>query len=123
MRLFLIFFISISTVGFSQDDGLVYFAEVEPQFPGGERAMSEWLQRNIKYPIEAYEANEQGMVYVQFIVYKTGELSDFKIIRGVSDSIDAEALRVVKKMPNWIPGTVRGTKVSVRYTLPISFKL
>jgi protein TonB len=99
------------------------FAEVEPTFPGGEGAMMTWIQSNIEYPQLAVEMGEQGIVYVQFVVNKDGSIEQVKIMRGVSDALDDEAKRVVKKMPKWTPGEQAGKKVRVRYTLPIHFRL
>lgn len=99
------------------------FAEVEPTFPGGEGAMMQWIQENIVYPQLSIEMQEQGIVYTQFVVSKTGKIESVKIIRGVSDALDAEAKRIVRKMPRWTPGEQAGKKVNVRYTLPIHFRL
>lgn len=99
------------------------FAEVEPTFPGGEAAMMSWIQENIEYPQLAVEMGEQGKVFVQFVVNKDGSIQDVKVLRGVSDALDGEAKRVVRKMPKWTPGEQAGKKVRVRYTLPIQFRL
>lgn len=99
------------------------FAEVEPTFPGGEGAMMQWIQENIVYPQLSIEMQEQGIVYTQFVVSKTGKIESVKIIRGVSDALDTEAKRIVRKMPKWTPGEQAGKKVNVRYTLPIHFRL
>lgn len=99
------------------------FAENDPQFPGGDDSMRIYIQENISYPEEARKLGEQGVVYVQFIVEKDGSLSNVKVVRGVSESLDAESVRVVKSMPNWIPGEQDGKKVRVRFTLPISYRL
>ena len=99
------------------------FAEVEPSFPGGEAEMMKFIQEEVVYPELSREMGEQGMVYVKFVVGKDGKIGDVKIVKGVSDALDAEAKRVVKKMPRWTPGEQAGKPVSVRYTLPISFRL
>lgn len=99
------------------------FAEVEPTFPGGEGAMMTWIQEHIEYPQLAVEMGEQGIVYVQFVVNKDGSIEQVKIMRGVSDALDDEAKRVVRRMPKWTPGEQAGKKVRVRYTLPIHFRL
>jgi protein TonB len=105
------------------EEPIADFAEVEPTFPGGEGAMMTWIQENIEYPQIAVEMGEQGIVYVQFVVNKDGSIEQVKIMRGVSDALDDEAKRVVKKMPKWTPGEQAGKKVRVRYTLPIHFRL
>jgi protein TonB len=97
--------------------------EIEPSFPGGDEAMAKWIQNRVNYPSEALEMGEQGVVYVKFTVNKDGSIGDAKIRKSVSESLDKEALRVVKMMPKWIPGEQDGKKVRVSFTLPISFKL
>ena len=99
------------------------FAEVEPAFPGGESAMMEWIQQNIEYPQLAVEMGEQGIVYCQFVVNRDGSIEQVRIVRGVSDSLDDEARKIVKKMPKWTPGEQAGKKVRCRFTLPIHFRL
>jgi len=106
-----------------EEEPIADFAEVEPTFPGGESAMMTWIQEHIEYPQLAVEMGEQGIVYVQFVVNKDGSIEKVKIMRGVSDALDDEAKRVVKKMPKWTPGEQAGKKVRVRYTLPIHFRL
>jgi periplasmic protein TonB len=104
-------------------EAVVDFAELEPAFPGGEGAMMTWIQEHIEYPQLAIEMGEQGIVYVQFVVNKDGSIEQVKTLRGVSDALDSEAKRVVKRMPKWTPGEQAGKKVRVRYTLPIHFRL
>jgi len=105
------------------EEKIIDFAEVEPSFPGGEAAMVEWINKNVEYPQLAIELGEQGIVYVQFVVNKNGSIEQTKVLRGVSDALDAEARRVVRKMPKWIPGEQAGKKVRVRFTLPVHFRL
>jgi TonB family protein len=93
------------------------------EFPGGQQAMMEFLVKNIQYPKEASEKNIQGKVYVQFIVSSTGVIGDVKVARGIDPSLDAEAVRVVKLMPNWTAAEKGGKKVASQMTLPIMFKL
>ena len=97
--------------------------EEQPSFPGGQSALMQWLSDNIKYPVIAAENGVQGRVIVQFVVSKTGSISDVKVVRGVDPSLDREAVRVVSQMPKWTPGRQNGTTVNVRYTLPVTFRL
>lgn len=97
--------------------------EEQPSFPGGPAAMMQWLKDNIKYPVVAAENGIEGRVIVQFVVSKTGSISDVRVARGVDPSLDREAIRVVSSMPKWTPGKQNGTTVNVRYTLPVTFKL
>ena len=101
------------------------FTHVEqpPQFPGGERAMLEWLGKNIKYPIIAQEQGIKGTVVIRFVVGKSGEVGSVEVMRGVDPSLDKEAMRVVKSMPKWSPGRQNGNPVLVYFTLPVRFVL
>ena len=103
----------------------VIFQVVEqmPEFPGGMQKAMEFLGKNIKYPVAAQEAKIEGRVIVQFVVGRDGSVSDAKVMRGVNPELDAEAVRVVSIMPNWIPGKQRGKAVAVKYTMPIMFRL
>ena len=97
--------------------------EQMPSFPGGMKAMMDYLARNIRYPANAKNDLIEGRVILQFIVDKKGRLSDVKVARSVEPSLDAEAVRVVKSMPRWNPGIEKGKAVKVRYTLPVTFRL
>ncbi|MDE6769479.1 MAG: M56 family metallopeptidase [Muribaculaceae bacterium] len=98
-------------------------AEVLPEPPGGMSGLMQYLNQNVRYPEEAFLANEQGRVIVKFIVEADGSISDPRLVHGVSPSLDQEALRVVKTMPKWTPAKVNGKPVASWFNLPISFKL
>jgi TonB family C-terminal domain len=108
-----------------EDEQPVSIAMVEqkPEFPGGEAAMYKWLGDNIVYPSAASEEGVQGRVVVEFVVGKDGSISNVKVVRPRHPALDKEALRVVKAMPNWLPGRNNGQPVKVTYTLPVTFKL
>jgi TonB family protein len=97
--------------------------EQMPQFPGGPSALMQFLSQNVKYPAEAHKAGVQGRVIASFVVEKDGSISEARIARSVHPSLDAEALRVIGSMPNWMPGKQNGEPVRVKYTVPITFKL
>ena len=97
--------------------------EQMPEFPGGVEAMMKFLQENVSYPEAAYKAGVQGRVIVQFIVDTEGRVTNTKIVKKVSDELDAEAIRVVGTMPRWKPGMQNGEPVRVMYTMPITFRL
>ena len=97
--------------------------ETMPYFPGGQVLMLKYLADNIKYPASAVKAKKQGRVIVGFIVQKDGSITHAKIVRSIDPELDAEALRVVKGMPKWTPGTQLGKPVSVKYALPVKFSL
>ena len=97
--------------------------ETMPQFPGGQGVMMKYLAANIKYPASAVKAKKQGRVIVAFVIQKDGSVTNARIVRSVDPELDAEALRIVKAMPNWTPGTQDGKPVNVRYTIPVVFSL
>ena len=107
----------------STDDDVYDVVEKMPEFPGGMAELMKYLNSNIKYPVEAHKAGIQGRVVVSFVVNKDGTVKDAKIVRSVDKSIDAEALRVISAMPKWQPGYQDGKAVSVRYTVPVTFRL
>lgn len=107
----------------SNGNELFVVVEVQPQYPGGNEAMNKFISENLQYPKIAQENGIQGRVITQFIVEKDGSLSDIQIVRGVDPSLDKEAIRLIGSMPAWIPGTQRGNKVRVKYTLPVVFRL
>lgn len=94
-----------------------------PEFPGGEAAMNQFINRTIRYPVIAQENGIQGRVVVQFVVNTDGKIVDVEVVRGVEESLDKEAVRVVKAMPPWNPGRQGGKNVRVKYTLPIRFRI
>lgn len=105
------------------DEEILDFTDVEPQYPGGPDEMALFLQSNIVYPEYAREHNEQGVVYVQFVVNTDGSIVNVVVLKGVSSALDEEAVRVIKLMPNWIPGEQKGKPVRVRYVIPINFMI
>jgi protein TonB len=131
MRLFgyLIVFASLFAVNnaysfYMPTDTNVYdMPEQMPQYPGGADAMEHFIGDNIKYPPSAKEKNIQGKVYVQFVVEKDGSVTHVKVRRGAHEVLNKEAVRVIKMMPKWKPGSMRGKAVRVRYTIPITFAL
>lgn len=105
------------------DDAVLSIAEVMPEFPGGMDAMKTFISKNIQYPSDALEAAISGKVFVSFVVEKEGQLSEVKVLRNLYPSLDKEALRVVKSMPNWKPGMQNGKPVRVKFNLPVFFQL
>ena len=94
-----------------------------PQFQGGPNGLNQYLQWNVKYPIEAQKKGIEGLVFINFVVEKDGRVNLVKLVRSVDYFLDREALRVVKAMPKWIPGKLNGEVVRVSFTMPINFKL
>jgi TonB family protein len=98
---------------------------VMPEYPGGIPALMSYLTNTVKYPEAARTAKVEGKVFVEFVVEKDGSITNIKDAKPEAgkDLIITEAMRAVKSMPNWNPGTVNGKKAAVKYTLPIVFKL
>ena len=135
------------------DDPVFEVTEEPAQYPGGQAALMQFLAQNIRYPKIAAENGVQGRVLVQFVVEKDGSLSNFAVVKksgdtitknaqsGITvnalgsateeskvpqeafDALNAEAVRVLREMPKWIPAKQRGQEVRMRYTLPITFRL
>lgn len=97
--------------------------EQQPEFPGGPQALMGFLAKSIRYPKDAALKGIQGRVIVQFVIKKDGSVTDAVVARSVDPELDAEALRVINAMPAWTPGMQKGQPVSVRYTMPITFRL
>jgi len=97
--------------------------EVQPEFPGGEKARQKYLANNIQYPAIAQKNNIEGIVYVSFIIETDGTLTDIKIIKGIGAGCDEEVVRVIKNMPKWKPGKQNGKTVRVKINMPVKFSL
>jgi len=95
----------------------------KPQFPGGERMLSQYLLKSITYPQEAIKKRIQGKVYAEFTVEIDGSISGVKIYRGIGGGCDKETIRVIKDMPKWIPAEQKGKKIKVKQALPVQFYL
>ena len=104
-------------------DKVYEVCEQMPIFEGGDAALMKYLTDSVKYPELAKKHGVQGRVVIGFIVEKDGSLTDVKVLRHVDIALDAEALRVVKGMPKWIPGCQDEQLVRVRYNVPVSFRL
>ena len=94
--------------------------EIPPQFPGGDKALMEFLKKEVRQPDEAKDV--KGRVVIGITVETSGELTHFKVVRSVHPALDKEALRVAKMMPKWIPGRICGKLVAVKYNLVVKFK-
>jgi protein TonB len=106
-----------------EEDPVFLAVENQPEFPGGLDSLNNFIARNVRYPPKARELGIEGKVYVVFVVEKDGSITNIKILRGVGQSCDEEAKRVVRLMPNFIPGKQNGRLVRVQYIIPINFKL
>ena len=104
-------------------NGSFVIVENQPEYPGGMGELMRFLQKNLRYPAAAQQARVQGKVIVEFLVGTDGSISDIKVKHSVCPELDAEAMRVIGLMPKWIPGEQLGKAVSVRYEMPIEFRL
>jgi len=94
-----------------------------PEFPGGKDQMNEFLTKNTRYPRSAVKDDIKGTVLVSFVVLESGKIDKIEIKQSIREDLDNEAIRVIKKMPNWNPGMVKGVPVKVRFTVPFIFDM
>ena len=104
-------------------NGVYQIVEEMPQFPGGEKALMEYIAKNLTYPQEARDKGVEGRVFIGMVIEKDGSVSNVKVLRGISQECDAEAVRVISSLPKWKPGKMKGEPVQVSYQIPINFKL
>jgi protein TonB len=97
----------------------VEVAEIMPQYPGGVQALLSFLKKNIHSP--NIEEGEDISVKIEFVVNYDGTLENFIVIKSGGDIFDTEVLRVLRKMPLWIPGKSKGKNITVHYTVPVKF--
>lgn len=116
----------------SDDSGIIeekkeskVFISVEqmPVFGTGMNDLLAYLSKEIKYPAIARQNDITGTVVIQFVIDRNGNVTQVQLVKGIGGGCDQEALRVIKGMPAWTPGKQQGRPVSVRYTLPVKFKL
>lgn len=94
-----------------------------PKFPTGQRGLQKYLLEEAQFPAEARRSGAVGEVVVGFTVEANGVITGVRVLRSVSKELDAEAVRVVKNMPDWKPGKKNGKKVRTELTIPINFKV
>lgn len=104
-----------------REDGVYFVVDQMPVFKGGQEALGKFFSDTMKYPLGASVQGISGRVIVSFVVQKSGETTDHKIVRSIHSLLDNEALRVVKMMPKWIPGKKDGKTVPVLMNIPIKF--
>jgi protein TonB len=88
-------------------------------FPGGQVALTEYIAKNFNWTHG--QLTVQGSVFVEFLVDVDGKIKDAKVLKGLCESCDKEALRLVKSMPSWIPASMNGNKVEMKFVLPVKF--
>ncbi len=97
--------------------------EEMPEFPGGKDAMASWITANLKYPSEAVKAKIAGKVLVNFEVSSKGKVENVQVIKSINPLLDAEAVRLIKSMPDWKPAMQSGKPVDVQFRVPVEFNL
>jgi len=108
-----------------RDEHILCYLVLEkvPAYPGGDDKLVEYLSKNIIYPKEAVAKKIQGRVICKFMVNEDGSITNIEVIRSVDPLLDAEAIRVIKTLPKFVPGTQHDKPVGVYFTLPITFSL
>lgn len=99
------------------------YVDVQPQFPGGERGLVNFINKTREYPYDAYEAGIEGRVLCSFIINIDGSVSNITVLRGSNELLNREAVRVISEMPKWKAGKMGNKSVPVLYFLPIAFRL
>ncbi|MBP5455757.1 MAG: energy transducer TonB [Paludibacteraceae bacterium] len=107
----------------SVDEDIRLQVDKQAEFPGGEKSKVEFLKENVKYPEEALENDIEGTVLLDFVVKKDSTIDDIRVIKSVHSLLDAEAIRVVKLMPKWVPAEYQGNPCSSRVKQVFYFKL
>lgn len=108
----------------AETDTVYLSSEQLPEFPGGQKAMFQYISNNVIYPLSARKNGTQGRAVCQFVVNKSGDLADIVVVKSSGDnSLDQEAVRVLMSMPKWNPGRSNGEIVRVKYTVPVIFKI
>ena len=105
------------------DTEVFQIVQTSAQFPGGQEAYNKFIADNLSYPEEAKEQGISGTVYVSFIVDRTGNINNPKVLRSVHPLLDAEALRLINLLPQFTPGSNNGSKVNQLFNVPIRFIL
>jgi periplasmic protein TonB len=111
----------ISELNNEESDTLDPRTDKLPEFPGGDKSFQKFIEKNIYYPLDADEV--EGTVLISFVIEVDGSVSEIKIVKSAHPSFSAEAIRVIKKMPKWIPGEKKGEKVRVIIEIPIVFSI
>lgn len=120
---------ALPIIGFAQKERdennkeILIFAEQMPEFPGGTTALYQYLGKNIRYPLDMRKQKVEAKVIATFVVDAKGRIKNIEVVNKVPQPFAAETIRVLKRMPVWIPGKQGGKLVNVRYTLPVDFRL
>lgn len=134
--LFLLFFISadmyaselivtdqVSDERKTEEEEIYSVVDEKPDFPGGEKALMDFVIKNLKYPPKMAKKKIQGRVFVSYIVETDGSISNIEVLKSPAKELSDEAVRVISLMPKWKPGTKGGNPVRVKYIMPVSFTI
>lgn len=105
------------------NDSIYFIAEKMPEYPGGEDALRTDIINAVHYPAAARTNHTEGNVVISFIINRDGKITNARIVRGIGNGCEEEALRVVGQLKEWSPGKVKGKPVRVQMSLPVRFKL
>ena len=115
---------TLGMIGYKPDSSDCYtIAEEMTEFPGGDVALMNYIKQNLRYPALAGEMGIQGRVTLSFIVERDGSISNIEVMRTPAEELSKEAISLVKSMPKWKPGKIKGTPVRMKYILPITFRI
>lgn len=124
-RIFILFFLTNASASTAQPSVKAGFGvsvvQTQPEYAGGVDSLMSYLKTNLHYPATAKNAWIEGRVFVGFLIDSSGKITDSRLLNSVSPDIDEEALRVVRQMPDWKPGTIGGNPTPVQFILPIDF--
>jgi TonB family protein len=97
--------------------------DVEPEFPGGTKAFYKYISNSITFPADVDPAQVQGIVTLSMAIEKDGRLTDIKILKGLTETMDTETMRIMNACPRWKPGMQHNEPIRVRYTFNINYSL
>lgn len=118
-------FLGTTAFTYGQDQSLPIFESqsTPPQYKGGIQKLFETVKSNLRYPEKEFKEKIGGVVKVKFVVDTLGKVADLEVVQGVSENLNKEAIRVIKLLDNWEPGTMSGKKQKFSLTLPVAFKI
>jgi periplasmic protein TonB len=108
-------------VSHAQDNKIFTTPDKQPMYPGGKDALLKFIKDNLKYPALADSNKVAGSVTISFVIEKTGGITELEVTKGIGSGCDEEAMRIIRKMPKWYPGSVAGKPVRVLYKITIKF--
>jgi protein TonB len=115
---------TLGMISYTPDSSDCYtIADEMTEFPGGDVALMNYIKQNLRYPALAGEMGIQGRVTLSFIVERDGSISNIEVMRTPAEELSKEAISLVKSMPKWKPGKIKGTPVRMKYVLPVTFRI